>query len=182
MRYGIDIDGVLADFVKGFASLGETFKGTHREWKLNLDSWGLGLTRAQEQEGWKLVTANPTFWLDLEVLNRFPQERLAPMDVVYFITKRKETPGRSTAQDAAKWLRDKQGVELPTVLALNNKGETCRTLAVNAFIDDKPENCWDVMEKSPTTLTCLMDQPWNQWDTKIPRVYTLEEFFDRAQG
>ena len=176
MRYGIDIDGVLADFVKGFASLND---GT---WQLDLSSWGLGLTREQELDGWKKVTEDADFWLDLDVLNRFPQERLAPMDVVYFITKRKETPGRSTAQEAAKWLYKKQGIAFPTVLALDNKGETCRALKVDAFIDDKPENCWDVMSQSPTTRVFLMDQPWNQWDTKVTRVKSLEEFFDRAQG
>lgn len=182
MIYGVDIDGVLANFVKGFAALGEEFKGTHYEWDLDLSSWGLGLTKPQELAGWAKVTADPGFWLNLEVLNRFPQERLGPEDVVYFITKRKKTPGRSTAQDAARWLREKQGIELPTVLALDNKGETCRALKVDIFVDDKPENCWDVMQESPKTHVVLMDQPWNQWDTKVPRVYTLEEFFDRAQG
>lgn len=180
MRYGIDIDGVLANFVQGFASLGEEFQGTHYEWNLDLSSWGLGLTREQEQAGWRKVTADPNFWLNLDVLNRFPQELLKPMDVVYFITKRKETPGRSTAQDAARWLRNKQNIELPTVLALDNKGETCRALKVDAFIDDKPENCWDVMKESPNTKVFLMDQPWNQWDTKVPRVKTLEEFFEQT--
>ena len=166
---------MLADFVKGFASLSD---GT---WSLDLSSWGLGLTREQELQGWAKVTADPTFWIGLAVLNRFPQELLKPSDVVYFITKRKEIPGRSTAQEAAQWLHEKQNIQYPTVLALANKGEVCKALAVDAFIDDKPENCWDVMENSPITQVFLMDQPWNRWDTKVQRVQTLEEFFERSR-
>jgi len=177
LRYGIDVDGVLADFVGGFSTQIAEFGYT-----INPDSWGLGLTKEQEQTGWNMVTVNLNFWTGLDVLNQFPHERVKLTDVVYFITKRKQTPGRSTDRETALWLRDKQGIELPTVLAIPNKGEVCRALKVEAFIDDKPENCWDVMDESPATKVFLMNQPWNQWDTRVTRVHTLEEFFDRAQG
>lgn len=177
MRYGIDVDGVLADFVGGFGELASTLG-----YAINPDSWGLGLSREQEQDVWKLVEANHDFWTGLDVLNQFPHELVKLTDVVYFITKRKQTPGRSTDTETATWLNKVQAVQLPTVLAIPNKGEVCRALKVDAFIDDKPENCWDVMDESPKTKVFLMNQPWNQWDTRVTRVKSLEEFFERSNG
>ena len=174
MRYGIDVDGVLADFVGGFTKLANSLG-----YSVNPDSWGLGLSREQEQACWKLVEADPNFWTGLDALNQFP--KVQDTDVVYFITKRKQTPGRSTDRETGTWLRDKQGLELPTVLAIPNKGEVCRALKVDAFIDDKPENCWDVLDNSATTKVFLLDQPWNQWDTRVTRIHSLEEFFERSR-
>lgn len=178
MTYGIDIDGVLADFVRGFGDLARTLG-----YEIVPNNWGLGLTREQEQAVWKLVEEKNDFWLTLPVLNYFPQDMLKVDDVVYFITKRKPTPGRSTSNDTANWIGfTLDWNDFPTVLAIPNKGEVCRALKVDAFIDDKPENCWDVMDKSPATKVFLMDQPWNQWDTRVSRVKSLEEFIERSNG
>lgn len=174
LKIGFDIDGVLADFVSGFAAL-------LPEYEIDSFSWGLGLTKEQERVGWKRVDASPSFWYDLAILNSLPA--IDPQHEVFFITKRRHTPGQEpTSISAARWLHDKLGVSLPTVLALSNKGEVCRAIGIDTFIDDKPENCWDVQDESPNTETFLFDQPWNRHDTRVLRVKTLDEYLEKVIG
>lgn len=174
MKIGFDIDGVLADFVSGFAALVP-------EYKIDKSSWGLGLTKTQENVGWRRVDANPEFWYNLDVLNALPV--IGSQHEVFFITKRRHTPGQlPTSTSAANWLHDKQGVTFPTVLALSNKGEACRAIKIDSFIDDKPENCWDVLDNSPNTKVFLLDQPWNKWDTRVRRVRTLDQYLEEVLG
>lgn len=169
MKLGIDIDGVLADFVQGF-----TKKVATLGYKVDASSWGLGLTDSQQNEGWKLIDQDPDFWYDLAVIE-WPRWHHA--DVVYYITKRRVPPGRPVEHDAAAWLC-KHIDERPFVISTGRKGDVCNALEIDAFIDDKPENCQDVIDKSPRTQVFLRNQPWNQ-DSKIQRVNSVGEFLEQ---
>ena len=63
-KYGIDVDGVLADFAHGFSDiLRELGLELSPDYLPNNWSWtNCGLTDSLMKEAWKLVDSKPDFW------------------------------------------------------------------------------------------------------------------------
>ena len=76
-----------------------------------------------------------------------------------FITQRPGSVGDTTQRQSARWLAA-NGFELPSVYVMNgNRGALASTLKLDAFIDDRGENCIDIATESRTLPLLLWRGP-----------------------
>lgn len=160
LKLGVDVDGVLADFNRGYLSILEHVSGGK---KCELSTSGAepncwhwperyGYTKAHADEAWRVIKASPMFWaslppyLETEAVISTLRELYAHEHEVYFITNRM---GLHPHAQTLGWLMN-QGFPLPTVLVSEDKGPIAKGLKLTHFIDDKPENCWEVDEECNT--------------------------------
>ena len=108
------------------------------------------LTQHEASQLWKQVRRIEDFWTTLaEVepgvvarLGRAARERRWE---VIFLTQRPATVGDTTQRQSQRWLAA-QGFEFPSVYVMNgSRGSVASALALDAVIDDRPENCLDVV-------------------------------------
>ena len=182
LRIGIDVDGVIADFVTAFLEDAETLfkrpmpRATQTTWDFE-DS--LDITKDEVAQVWKHITASQNWFLlrpkAIPHVVTFLQD-LAIKHELYFVTSRKDTVGY-TAKEQTEFFLNGLGIDFPTVLANFNKGEIAAALKLHAFIDDYPKNAEIIAAKSSATKGFLMNATYNQ-DYKGPweRVASFEEF------
>lgn len=167
MRIGVDIDGVLANFTDSYTDLltketGITFPRFCAEWPTEwyFDRAALNqhytpeAAKAVEKRVWNHIMSSD-FWAHLHALPG-AIDVLAELrdsgDQVYFITSR---PGKNAKALTEYWLR-MHGMDNPTVLVVSSepaKGHIAKGLVLEAFIDDKPENCIEVRNATMTRQT-----------------------------
>lgn len=174
MIYGVDIDGVLANFTDAYAELltkasGVTFPKYSSEWPTlwNWERETPGITEEIRQKVWNQIM-NSDFSAHLhalpgalETLNLLDHQA-RNVDDVYFITSR---PGKRAKYLSEYWLRS-HGMTNPTVLISPSdaaKGQLANALKLDVFIDDKPENCIEVRLTRPSDCRVfLVDRPYNR--------------------
>ncbi len=183
---GMDIDGVIADFVRGFTAkgrekFGQTIPVVHTERHMSWDEFP-GLGEHEQHMIWEHIRGSSNFWRFLSPcvpvyvfgsLSQISQE--FPL---YFITKR--SLGVNVKQQTEGWLKD-HGIANPTVLITGAKGEAAKALGLTHYIDDKAGNAVFTKYNSPETDVYLIDRKYNQFDasnvgTKVKRVQTVEQF------
>lgn len=191
-----DVDGCLADFVLGFTMLahdlfGTAIVGTEDQPSWNFRTWGL-LTRDQENETWKLLRGDSTWWARLKPMISDETFRrinlLKQAHEVVFCTNRSSSaspPGWQTAL----WL-EQHGILRPSVIVSNKKGEIARAIGATHALDDKIENAWAIhwISDSPQTKSFLVDRTYNRIQalpevgpSGVIRVNTVEEFLDKVE-
>ncbi len=196
LRLGIDCDGVLSDFTRGYLAVLKEASGgkmcSLHESHGEPDCWywptKYGYTKEEDAKAWELIKKSPTFWADLPAyLETAPaldvlSQIYAEGHEVYFITNR---PGLATHAQTSMWLMQ-HGYPMPLVLVREQKGPVVQGLGINFFIDDKPSNCYEVRDATAHCRVFLLSRPWNQ-DKKtaekcaflgIEIIATLREFFD----
>lgn len=181
MRLGVDVDGVLADYNTNFLKhiIGASGRDLSPVKPFEFTCWEwpqfFGYTEAEIAKGAGVALALDDFWLTLpaypeaqEALYRL-NKRILRGDDIYFITNRTSFSIESTAKaQTEKWLRKQFSLInmsswqefIPTVIISKEKGKAADLLALDAYIDDKWENCKDVAAWSKTR-TFLRKQPWN---------------------
>lgn len=180
MKIGIDIDGVLADFNRSFKELIKAQTGIElpplndsypATWSYHTDA---GVTEEQDNALWDYIGRSP-FWGTLLPLKDAPAI-LAWLNTlgseghsVYFITSRN---GDMAKYWTELWLR-LHGMETPTVLISSNKGNIAKGLRLDAFIDDRPENNYEVLQTAKKTKSSASQKPWK------PRVYLIDAPYNR---
>lgn len=200
-RIGIDIDGVLANFVSSYKDY--IVRVTGRDLFPSGDIWdswnhetAVGYTSADISLVWDCIRADPCFW---KSLSPYPETRAALFAVsdqiatgsdVYFITAR---PGVAAKAQTEDWLHQHWPtfhVPRLTVLLSSHKGLCARALNLDAYIDDRIENVIDVAATSmfddpPQCRTFLLSRPWNaslktatHFVQGIHRITTLPEMFN----
>lgn len=145
----VDIDGVLANFVKAFSSLCHKLD---RELRVIEDPnihtwdchawWGLSLKNsATIERAWQHIKTrnNKGFWYSPEPLNGFAKlielHRKLP---VVFMTRR---DGGNVWADTVAWLRN-NGINEPLLYRVHpgeEKHELCAKLGISVIIDDSPK-------------------------------------------
>lgn len=192
---GVDVDGIVANFEAGYAPLLTQTTGIEfprlgeAGWP---DTWfwerAAGVTKEQESVAWDQIKASNDFWFNLPAhagAQAFLDE-LAHYSInhdVYFITSR---VGKHVKYQTESWLAY-HGFEEATVLISSEKGLCCRALKVTHYIDDKNENCAQVVDQSPSTLCYMLAKPYNSIEAVPPsgnfgRIDTLQEFLDAITG
>jgi 5'(3')-deoxyribonucleotidase len=151
-RIGVDVDGVLANFVRGAITMSRALFpnaniSTDESLLKTWDFKGIGLTTEQEAILWACIHNTQNFWQNLTPL---PSTSLLPVlaqhhDLI-FVTNRLETPGNTVCKQTERWLKFYFDILNPYVICAGSKGEVCQGLRLAAFIDDKPENIEDIRQ------------------------------------
>lgn len=182
-KIGIDVDGVLVNFVNAFRREAETLLGrpfpdeptdwAFKNWNLTKEEFASLWRHIEKTENWYLFYGSDPYPCVPQVLTQLYADH-----ELYFVTTRIKTLGDTTKRQTELSLVE-MGVELPTVVVTTMKGPVASVLELDAFIDDRPENLEDIQKNSPSTRLFLLTQPWNaayaapkSWT----RVNNLEDF------
>jgi len=189
----IDIDGVLADFIKGFTELAS------RQFNYNIpiipsifhQVWNFKdiMTPQEENATWEHIHSHPDWWDTLRPMISLPVGgRLADISrqvPTYFVTHRPDAAHKATAH----WLAEIIGVENPAVIMSKKKGEVAKLLNATHAIDDKLENAWCIhwLSDRPQTKVYLLDRPYNRIVIKVGvdtlyRVKNFEDFLEDVES
>ena len=189
LNIGIDVDGCVADFSGTYIKLANSMfdLALRPEDQTGWAHQSLGLTDAQDNAVWDRINNTPNWWTRLPKLpNTDTLTEWAKAHRVFFLTKRNPTTvGLSMEDQTANWLRREFFIPNPTVIITEHKGDVARALRLHCFIDDKFENCWDVVKGSPNTYSFLHDAPYNKeieaslW---MRRAQHINDFFSQIKG
>jgi hypothetical protein len=108
------------------------------------------LTSRQQQQLWRHIASIRDFWETLEEIEPGTIKRLAAVAAdrhweVIFLTRRPETAGATAQVQSQRWLASK-GFALPSVYVVQaSRGRIAAALGLDAVIDDRSENCLDVL-------------------------------------
>lgn len=186
MRLGIDMDDVCCDFSSSYVALlnklfGKPPLGTK---PIDWEGSNFKLNAEETKQSWAEVAKVPDFWSNLRPLPSFDTETIKLLHValamhdVFFVTNRFDTPGDSPLKQSKYWLFANAYIQAPNVLISKDKGPMASVLQLDAFIDDRPKNCIDVLAALPACKVYLADASHNQTfnDPRFPRVKDLKEF------
>ena len=113
----------------------------------------LNMSARQQRRLWHHVESIENFWEGLEELEPGVIPRLASLAIdrrweIIFLTKRPETAGATAQVQSQRWLESK-GFTLPSVFVVQgSRGRIAASLGLDIVVDDRPENCLDVVVDS----------------------------------
>jgi uncharacterized HAD superfamily protein len=186
MMIGLDIDGVLADFVSPFLRVLEDQTGCgpiDPQTYVDLYFSGhAGLSQEIVTECVMKVSNDPNFWEALTPLPSAEQwqalDKLSRKQKLVFVTHRYERQTYDIGQVTCDWLR-KHGIANPAVyFTQGQKSELTGKLNVELFVDDRHENCRDVAENT-SAVVLMPHRSYNQSfnHPRVQRIQDLNELF-----
>ena len=131
----------------------------------------LQMTVRQQSRLWRQVEGIDGFWEKLEETEPGVVARLATLAAerrweVLFLTKRPACAGATTQLQSQRWLSAK-GFPLPSVYVVQeSRGRIAAALGLDFVIDDRPENCLDVVVDSKARAILV----WREDETRLPAV------------
>jgi len=173
MRIGFDLDGVLADlhapFVQtalrlfpeldaravGAADVGASPPPASEESPSEAPARtaDVALSRTQSDAVWRVLASTTDFWESLHEIETGAIARLAALAderrwEVIFLTSRPASAGRTVQRQSQRWLQ-RQGFPMPSVYVVqSSRGRIADALELDIVIDDRPENCLDIVLES----------------------------------
>jgi hypothetical protein len=129
----------------------------------------LKMTPRQQRKLWRHVEQIENFWETLDEiepgviarLNRLATER--GWEII-FLTKRPRSAGATAQAQTHRWLQAK-GFERPSVFVVpGSRGRIAAALDLHVVVDDRPENCLDVVVDS-TARAILV---WRDAEAEVP--------------
>ena len=187
MIVGLDIDGVLADFITPFLHLLAERTGTGPIDPVSVIDpnfiahpfltptmiFDCMEAASYDAEFWRALTTllTPKQWRELDRVSRIHQ--------TVFITHRWVRDTYDINRVTCDWLRS-HGVSNPVVyFTQNKKSLLVRELGIGLFVDDRHENCHDVASETEAVVF-MPHRPYNQaFDhPKVRRIQQLEELFE----
>jgi hypothetical protein len=148
----------------------------------------VNMTARQQRRLWHHVEAIENFWQTLEETEPGVVARLAAIASerrweVIFLTKRPQSAGATAQLQSQRWLESK-GYTLPSVYVVQgSRGRIAAALGLDVVIDDRPENCLDVVVDSKARAILIWRDDANQLPAAARRlgigvVKTLSECLD----
>jgi hypothetical protein len=113
----------------------------------------LHLTARQQMQLWDHVKKVENFWCSLPELEPGIIARIAKTAFerrweVIFLTTRPSTAGELVQLQSQRWL-EAHGFQYPSVYVVQrSRGKIADALGLDAFVDDRPENCLDIAVES----------------------------------
>lgn len=168
MRYGLDIDGVVCDFLVGARALAD---------KLDIDVSDRELVLDYESlpNEYEEVLEDYPFWLNMKPIRsswHVVNDLFSKGHDVYFITSRgKESAILVTCRWLFEW-----NFMYSDVSFTNGKGKVdlYKELELDIFVDDNPEVVSDITEIG---LGVLMNQVYNERDEARVRIDSLTDLY-----
>jgi uncharacterized HAD superfamily protein len=120
----------------------------------------LHLTAKQQMQLWDHVKHVENFWLSLPELEPGIIARIAKAArerrwEVIFLTTRPSTAGDLVQLQSQQWL-DAHGFQYPSVYVVQrSRGKIADALHLDAFVDDRPENCLDIAVESKAKVILI---------------------------
>lgn len=182
MILGLDIDGVVADFLSPFLRLIEKRIGNGPIPPESITDFNFKdhpiLSEKIVDECMVQVSYDPGFWGKLSPLLSPEQwqelDKLSRRKRLVFITHRYERETYDIHQVTCDWLK-RHGIEKPVVYCTQeSKAKLVDHLGVSLFVDDRHENCQEVAER--TRATVIMPHRHYNQSFSHPRVRRIREF------
>ena len=113
----------------------------------------INMTSRQQRKLWRHVESIENFWQTLQEIEPGAVARLAAIAAerrweIIFLTKRPETAGTTAQLQSQRWLKA-NGFALPSVYVVQrSRGKIAAALGLDVVVDDRPENCLDVVVDS----------------------------------
>ena len=129
----------------------------------------LNMTTRQQRKLWRHVESIDNFWETLAELEPGAISRLAALAAdrrweIIFLTKRPESAGSIAQVQSQRWLESK-GFPLPSVYVVQgSRGRIAAALGLDIVIDDRPENCLDVVVDSKARAILV----WREDEKQLP--------------
>ncbi len=126
----------------------------------NQDLQELHLTGRQQMQLWDHVKKIPNFWTSLTELEPGIIARIAKTASerrweVIFLTTRPSTAGELVQLQSQRWL-EAHGFHFPSVYVVQrSRGKIADALGLDAFVDDRPENCLDIAVESKAKVILI---------------------------
>jgi hypothetical protein len=114
---------------------------------------GRPLTPREIRRLWHHVAGIDNFWTSLGEIEPGAVARLAALAAqhrweIIFLTQRPGSAGDTTQVQSQRWLKA-HGFDLPSVMVMRgSRGKVASALSLDVVIDDRPENCLDVIADS----------------------------------
>jgi hypothetical protein len=174
MRIAFDLDGVLADLHGAFAATALKMFPELDTSVLRAEEIGasppapegggsivakpktptdLPLTSRQNDAVWAALAAVPDFWETLTEIEPGTIRRLATLAderrwEMLFITSRPRSEGSTVQRQSQRWLQ-RLGFPMPSLYVVHgSRGLIAKALQIDVVVDDRPENCLDVVLES----------------------------------
>jgi hypothetical protein len=109
------------------------------------------------------------FWETLQEIEPGSIARLGELAIerrweIIFLTKRPGSAGATSQRQTQRWLQAK-GFTLPSVFVVRgSRGRIAASLGLDFVIDDRPENCLDVVVDSQARAILV----WREDETQLP--------------
>ena len=161
-RLACDLDGTLADMDSALRRETENLFGDEVSFA--------ELTDREKRRVWTRVREIENFWLTLSEIEPGIVARLAALASLHgwevlFLTQRPDTAGETAQVQSQRWL-EANGFELPSVYVMNgSRGKVAAALALDCVLDDRPENCLDVVTASKARALLV----WRDESKSVPR-------------
>jgi hypothetical protein len=129
----------------------------------------MAMSARQQRRLWRHVESIEDFWQTLQELEPGIIKRLAALALerrweIIFLTKRPETAGATAQVQSQRWLESK-GFSLPSVFVVQgSRGRIADALALDIVVDDRPENCLDVVVDSKARAILV----WREDERLLP--------------
>jgi hypothetical protein len=113
----------------------------------------LPLSRRQNDAVWRELASTENFWEGLGEIESGAIARLWTLSEerrweILFITSRPLSAGRTVQRQSQRWL-ERLGFPLPSLYVVQgSRGKIADALALDVVVDDRPENCLDVVLES----------------------------------
>jgi hypothetical protein len=187
LRIAFDLDGVLADMEGELIQQAERLFGAsvlrHPAPRPDLEPdtsadasapYAPGLSKLhmssrQTRRLWRHVQDIDGFWESLGEIEPGVVARLAALAAerrweILFLTKRPESAGPTAQVQTQRWLASK-GFPLPSVYVVQgSRGRIAASLDLDFVVDDRPENCLDVVVDSKARAILV----WRDGENQLP--------------